>query len=35
MKLEVRKLVTYVEETFIEGGKEAAKPLKLFAASKT
>ncbi|MEX3937671.1 amino acid synthesis family protein [Paraburkholderia phymatum] len=33
MKLEVRKLVTYIEETFIEGGKEAARPLKLFGAA--
>src|SRR6185437_4779399 len=33
MKLEVRKLVTYVEDTFIEGGKAAARPLKLFGAA--
>ena len=33
MKLEVRKLVTYVEDTFIEGGKAAERPLKLFAAA--
>jgi len=26
MKLEARKLVTYVEETFIEGDKAAARP---------
>ena len=26
MKLEVRKLVTYVEETFIEGGKAVSTP---------
>jgi Amino acid synthesis len=33
MKREARKLVTYVEETFIEGDKAAAKPLKLFGAA--
>jgi Amino acid synthesis len=33
MELEIRKLVTYVEDTFIEGGKKAARPLKLFAAA--
>jgi hypothetical protein len=33
MKLEIRKLVTYVEDTFIEGGKAAPRPLKLFAAA--
>ncbi|HEX7932545.1 MAG TPA: amino acid synthesis family protein [Paraburkholderia sp.] len=33
MKLEVRKLVTYVEDTFIEGGKAAARPLKLIGAA--
>ena len=33
MKLEIRKLVTYVEDTFIEGGKAAERPLKLFAAA--
>ena len=33
MKLEIRKLVTYIEETFIEGGKTAPQPLKLFAAA--
>jgi hypothetical protein len=29
----IRKIVHYVEETWIEGGKAAAKPLKLFAAA--
>src|SRR5471032_1024625 len=33
MKLEIRKLVTYVEDTFIEGGKAAERPLKLVAAA--
>ncbi|WP_114814402.1 amino acid synthesis family protein [Paraburkholderia kururiensis] len=33
MKLEVRKLVSYVEETFIEGGKAAPRPLKLFGVA--
>jgi Amino acid synthesis len=33
MALELRKTVTFVEETLIEGGKVAAKPLKLFAAA--
>ena len=33
MKLEVRKLVTYLEDTFIEGGKAAPQPLKLFAVA--
>ncbi|TKC79257.1 amino acid synthesis family protein [Trinickia terrae] len=33
MKLEMRKLVTYAETTFIEGGKDAAQPLKLFGAA--
>jgi Amino acid synthesis len=33
MKLEARKLVTDVEETFIEGDRAAAKPLKLFGAA--
>lgn len=30
---EVRKVVTYVEETLIEGGKPAATPLRLFAVA--
>jgi len=29
----LRKIVTYVEETFVEGGRTAPKPLKLFAAA--
>jgi hypothetical protein len=29
----IRKVVTYVEETLIEGGKAAAVPLKMFAAA--
>jgi len=29
----IRKIVTYTEETRIEGGKEAARPLQLFAAA--
>jgi hypothetical protein len=29
----IRKVVTYVEETLIEGGKTAAVPLKMFAAA--
>ncbi|QCP51370.1 amino acid synthesis family protein [Trinickia violacea] len=33
MRLEMRKLVTYAETTFIEGGKDAAQPLKLFGAA--
>jgi Amino acid synthesis len=33
MALELRKTVTFVEETLIEGGKVAARPLKLFAAA--
>ncbi len=33
MKLEVRKVVTYLEDTFIEGGKAAPRPLKLFAVA--
>ena len=33
MPLLLRKIVTYVEETYIEGGREAAKPLKLMAAA--
>lgn len=31
--IQVRKLVTYTEETRIEGGKAAARPLQLFAAA--
>jgi hypothetical protein len=33
MTLQLRKLVTYTEETRIEGGKAAARPLMLFAAA--
>jgi hypothetical protein len=33
MTLDLRKTVTFVEETLIEGGKAAARPLKLFAAA--
>ncbi|WP_085315443.1 amino acid synthesis family protein [Derxia lacustris] len=33
MKLQMRKLVTYTEDTLIEGGKAAAQPLRLFAAA--
>lgn len=33
MALEIRKVVTYMEETLIEGGKQAEKPLKMFAAA--
>jgi Amino acid synthesis len=33
MTLLLRKTVTYVEETLIEGGRAASKPLKLFAAA--
>ena len=33
MPLLLRKIVTYVEETYVEGGREAAKPLKLMAAA--
>jgi hypothetical protein len=33
MGVAIRKIVTYVEETFIEGGKTAERPLKLFAAA--
>lgn len=31
--LQIRKIVTYTEETLIEGGRKAAKPLQLFAAA--
>lgn len=33
MGLEIRKVVTYTEETLIEGSKQAGKPLKMFAAA--
>jgi hypothetical protein len=33
MNLELRKTVSYVEETLIEGGRAAPTPLKLFAAA--
>jgi hypothetical protein len=33
MTLALRKIVTYVEDTFIEGGRAAPQPLKLFAAA--
>ncbi|CAN7366396.1 amino acid synthesis family protein [Bosea sp. LjRoot9] len=33
MSLELRKIVTFTEDTFIEGGREAARPLRLFAAA--
>jgi hypothetical protein len=33
MTLVLRKLVTYVEDTRIEGGRQAPRPLKLFAAA--
>jgi hypothetical protein len=33
MNPQVRKTVTYVEETLIEGGKPAEKPLRMFAAA--
>ena len=33
MGLEIRKKVLYVEDTLIEGGKTAARPLKLIAAA--
>ncbi|NYE24852.1 amino acid synthesis family protein [Pigmentiphaga litoralis] len=29
----IRKIVTYTEDTFIEGGKDAATPLRLFAVA--
>lgn len=29
----IRKIVTYTEDTFIEGGKECATPLRLFAVA--
>ena len=33
MPVEIRKTLLHVETTFIEGGKEAPKPLKLIAAA--
>ena len=33
MTIELRKLVRYAEETFIEGGRAAPKPLKLFGVA--
>lgn len=33
MNPQIRKTVTYVEKTLIEGGKPAEKPLRLFAAA--
>lgn len=33
MELGIRKVVTYVEDTLIEGGKVAEKPLKMFAVA--
>jgi hypothetical protein len=33
MALELRKIVTYAEETLIEGGRVASKPLSLFAVA--
>jgi hypothetical protein len=33
MTLSLRKLVTYTEDQLIEGGREAARPLRLFAAA--
>ena len=33
MTLILRKTVTYIEETLIEGGRAAGRPLKLFAAA--
>lgn len=33
MKPEIRKYVAYVEDTLIEGGKEAAKPLRIAAVA--
>lgn len=32
-EVQIRKLVTYTEETRIEGGKAAAQPLRMFAAA--
>ena len=33
MELQIRKIVTFEEEIFIEGGKEANSPLKLFGVA--
>ena len=33
MKLEIRKIVTFEEEIFFEGGIKASKPLKLFGVA--
>ena len=33
MKLQIRKIVTFEEEIFIEGEKEASQPLKLFGVA--
>ena len=33
MKLEIRKIVTFEEEIFFEGGKKASQPLKLFGVA--
>ena len=33
MKLELRKIVTFKEEVFIEGGKEASIPLNLYGVA--
>ena len=33
MKLKIRKIVTFEEEIFIEGGKEASQTLKLFGVA--
>jgi len=33
MALELRKVATYAEDTLIEGGRTAPKPLKMFAAA--
>jgi hypothetical protein len=33
MALNLRKIVTYTEDTFIEGGKTAPQPFKLYAAA--
>ncbi|RED44815.1 amino acid synthesis family protein [Aestuariispira insulae] len=33
MSLEIRKIVTAIDETFIEGGKAAEKPLKMIAVA--
>ena len=33
MKLQIRKIVTFEEEIFIEGEKDASQPLKLFGVA--